>query len=50
LWRARSRQPVANGEQVRVTRITGLRLEVEPFTEPAAHADAEPARSSRGGS
>jgi len=25
-------------------------LEVEPFTEPAAHADAEPARSSRGGS
>jgi membrane-bound serine protease (ClpP class) len=48
LWRARSRQPVANGEQVRVTRVTGLQLEVEPFTEPAAHADAEPARSSRG--
>ncbi len=39
LWRARSRQPVANGEQVRVTGVNGLQLEVEPFAEPTAHAD-----------
>jgi len=47
LWRARSRQPVANGEQVRVTGVTGLQLEVEPFAEPGTHAGAEPVRSSR---
>jgi membrane-bound serine protease (ClpP class) len=47
LWRARSRQTVGNGEQVRVTRVTGLQLEVEPFTEPAAHSDSEPAPTAR---
>jgi membrane-bound serine protease (ClpP class) len=47
LWRARSRQTVGNGEQVRVTRVTGLQLEVEPFREPAAHADSEPAPTAR---
>ena len=31
LWRARSRQPVANGEQVRVTDVNGLQLDVEPL-------------------
>jgi membrane-bound serine protease (ClpP class) len=48
LWRARSRRPVANGEHVRVTGVTGLQLEVEPFAEPRTHAGAEPVRSSRG--
>lgn len=47
LWRARSRQPVANGEQVRVTRVIGLQLEVEPFTEPATHSDSESVPTAR---
>jgi membrane-bound serine protease (ClpP class) len=46
LWRARSRQPVANGEQVRVIGVNGLQLEVEPFAEPTAHG-AKPTGSSR---
>jgi membrane-bound serine protease (ClpP class) len=48
LWKARSRQPVANGDQVRVTGVKGLELEVEPFAESTAQADAEAMRSSRG--
>ena len=35
VWRARSRQRLASGQQVRVTGISGLTLEVEP-DEPAA--------------
>jgi len=47
LWRARSRQTVANGEQVRVARVDGLQLEVEPAAEPAAPGDSGVAGSSR---
>jgi len=45
LWSARSRQSVANGEQVRVTAVNGLQLEVEPLAKPGVQA--EPARASR---
>jgi membrane-bound serine protease (ClpP class) len=45
LWSARSRQSVANGEQVRVTAVNGLQLEVEPLAKSGLQA--EPARASR---
>ena len=45
LWSARSRQNVANGEQVRVAAVNGLQLEVEPLVKPGVQA--EPARASR---
>jgi membrane-bound serine protease (ClpP class) len=47
LWGARSRQSVANGEQVRVTGVRGLQLEVEPLAEPTTQAEAGAAGSSR---
>lgn len=34
LWRARSGTPVAAGEPVRIARVDGLTLEVEPWPEP----------------
>jgi|HubBroStandDraft_5_1064220.scaffolds.fasta_scaffold24343_1 membrane-bound serine protease (ClpP class) len=36
LWRATSTQPVAEGKSVRVLRIDGLKLYVEPIESPAA--------------
>jgi membrane-bound serine protease (ClpP class) len=36
LWRATSAQPVAEGKPVRVLRIDGLKLYVEPIESPAA--------------
>jgi membrane-bound serine protease (ClpP class) len=36
LWRASSAQPVAEGESVRVLRIDGLKLYVEPSDSPAS--------------
>jgi membrane-bound serine protease (ClpP class) len=35
LWRATSTQPVAEGKSVRVLRIDGLKLYVEPLDSPA---------------
>jgi membrane-bound serine protease (ClpP class) len=36
LWRASSAQPVAEGKSVRVLRIDGLKLYVEPSDSPAS--------------
>jgi membrane-bound ClpP family serine protease len=36
LWRATSAQPVLEGKSVRVLRIDGLKLYVEPIESPAA--------------
>jgi membrane-bound serine protease (ClpP class) len=36
LWRAISTQPIAEGKSVRVLRIDGLKLYVEPFDSPAS--------------
>ncbi len=47
LWSARSRQSVTNGEQVRVTAVNGLQLEVEPLAESTANANTEPMQTSR---
>jgi membrane-bound serine protease (ClpP class) len=33
LWRARSGSPASEGESVRVTRVDGLTLEVEPWSD-----------------
>jgi membrane protein implicated in regulation of membrane protease activity len=34
LWRARCGSPAAAGERVRIARVEGLTLEVEPWLEP----------------
>ncbi|GIX22250.1 MAG: hypothetical protein KatS3mg121_1033 [Gammaproteobacteria bacterium] len=36
LWKARSASPVRRGQRLRVTRVDGLRLEVEPLADGAA--------------
>ena len=49
LWRARSRQNVAIGEQVRVTGVNGLQLEVESIAQPTTRTEpvgqSQPANS-----
>jgi membrane-bound serine protease (ClpP class) len=36
LWRATSTQPLVEGKSVRVLRIDGLKLYVEPLESPAS--------------
>jgi membrane-bound serine protease (ClpP class) len=41
-WRVRSAEPLAPGQQVRVTAVHGLTLEVIPEEEPGRHSNGGP--------